>query len=77
MMGIIDSKDYAEKMKMFGKYIVIDAGEVDYYRIKGIRADAPAEIIDDFIQWYRENNRYESGRLRPEWLVRKNCIIAV
>ena len=47
----------------------------DLAPVKGIRADAPTEIIDQFIQWYRENNRYESGRLRPVWLVRKNCII--
>ena len=65
----------AEKMRRFNRYLVIDAGEEDGYRIKGIRSDAPSEIIDEFIQWYRENNRYESGRLRPEWLVRKNCII--
>ena len=64
-----------EKMRRFNRYLVIDAGE-DGYRIRGIRSDAPSEIIDEFIQWYRENNRYESGRLRPEWLVRKNCIIS-
>ena len=76
-MGIADSKDYAEKMRMFGRYIVIDAGEVDYYRIKGIRSDAPPEMIDEFVSWSRETNRYGNGRLRPERQVRKNCVIAV
>ncbi len=59
------------------RYLVIDAGEEGGYRVKGIRSDAPAETIDEFIQWYRENNRYENGRLRPEGIVRKTCVISV
>ncbi len=66
-----------EELKKFMRYLVIDIGENGGYCIKGIRADAPEETIDEFVQWYRENNRYENGRLRPEGIVRKTCVIAV
>ncbi len=66
-----------DEVKRFMRYLVIEIGENGGYRIKGIRADAPGEMIDEFIRWYRENNRYENGRLRPEGLVRKNCVIPV
>ena len=66
-----------DKVKRFMRYLVIDAGDSGSYRIKGIRSDAPPEMIDEFIRWYRDRNRYENGRLRPEGLVRKSCIIQV
>ena len=74
-MSSRDSDGQLEEVRKYSRYLVIDAGSDGAYRIIGIRSDAPADMIDGFIEWYRENNRYESGRLRPEWLIRKNCII--
>lgn len=31
--------------------------------VKGIRSDAPEEVIEAFLTWYRSNNRYKSGRI--------------
>ncbi len=77
MCGTKDSSEQDEEVRRFSKYLVIDAGGEDGYRIVGIRSDAPADMIDGFIKWYRENNRYENGRLRPESIVRKKCIVRV
>ena len=72
-----DSEKQLEEVRKFSKYLVIDAGGDGAYRIMGIRSDAPADMIDGFIEWYRNYNRYENGRLRPVSIVRKKCIIAV
>jgi hypothetical protein len=72
-----DTAEQDEEVRKYSKYLVIDAGGDGGYRIVGIRSDAPADMIDGFIAWYRDNNRYENGRLRPENAVRKKCIIKV
>ena len=71
----VKSDKRAELMR-FNRYLVIGAGDDGSYRVKGIRSDAPPEMIEDFIGWYRENNRYENGRLRPREIVRKLCVIS-
>ncbi len=71
-----DTSMQDEEVRKYSKYLVID-GSDGGYRIMGIRSDAPAEAIDGFIAWYRDKNRYENGRLRPESAVRKKCIIRV
>lgn len=71
-----DGGDCDTELCKFSRYLVIGVSENGYH-IKGIRSDAPAKIIDDYIAWYREHNRYENGRLRPMSIVRKQCIIKV
>ena len=71
-----DTSMQDEEVRKYSKYLVIDSGD-DGYKIIGIRSDAPADMIDGFIDWYRDNNRYENGRMRPENIVRKKCIINV
>ena len=68
--------DFNEGARKFSRYLVIDSGSGGY-RIRGIRSDAPKDMIDEFVDWYRDNNRYENGRLRPERIVRKSCIVQV
>ena len=63
------------EIRKFSRYLVIEAGDNGCYRIMGIRSDAPETMRDEFIDWYRRNNRFENGRLRPEKSVRKKCII--
>lgn len=46
----------------FSRYLVMYGPEENGTGIKGIRADAPPEIIDAFIEWYRDTHRYENGR---------------
>ena len=46
----------------FSKYQVMYGPDDDETGIRGIRADAPKEIIDEFIEWYRDTHRYENGR---------------
>lgn len=65
-----------DDIRTFNRYLVVGRGE-NGYELKGIREDAPESAINDFIRWYRENNRYENGRLRPEGIVRKSMIIPV
>ena len=71
-----DTEEQLEEIRRFSKYLVIDT-EDGGYRIAGIRADAPANVIEEFVRWYRKNNRYENGRLRPVDVVRKMCIVPV
>ena len=73
----IDGGKRNEELRKFIRYIVIDIGENGCYCIKGIRSDAPEEMIDEFIAWYRRNYRYENGRMRPENVMRRNLIITV
>lgn len=70
-----DTEKQLEEIRKYSRYLVIDTE--DGYRIAGIRADAPADVIEEFISWYRENNRYENGRLRPVDVVRKMCVVPV
>ena len=70
-----DTEKQLEEVRKYSRYLVIDTE--DGYRIAGIRADAPADVIEDFISWYRKNNRYENGRLRPVDVVRKMCVVPV
>ncbi len=70
-----DTEKQLEEIRKYSRYLVIDTE--DGYRIAGIRADAPADVIEDFISWYRKNNRYENGRLRPVDVVRKMCVVPV
>lgn len=53
------------QIRSFNKYLVFYSDEEHRSGIKGIRSDAPKEAIDEFIEWYRDNHRYENGRLRP------------
>lgn len=68
--------DYRE-LYQFSRYLILNTGEDGTYGVKGIRSDAPDDVIDRFISWYRENNRYENGRLRPEDTVRRRLVISV
>ena len=77
MCVIRDNEKENEKLRRFNRYLVIDAGADGAYRIKGIRSDAPADMIEEFVGWYRERNRYDNGRLRPKDTVRKACVIQV
>jgi len=72
----IDGGKRNEELRKFSRYIIIDIGERGYC-VKGIRSDAPPEMIDEFIAWYRDNYRYENGRMRPEYIVRRSLVIAV
>ena len=77
MGGMKTAAEQDEEVRKYSKYLVIDAGNEDGYKIIGIRSDAPADMIDGFIAWYRDKNRYPNGRLRPESIVRKKCVITV
>ena len=72
-----DNGEGNAKLRRFNRYLVIDAGVDGAYRVRGIRSDAPADMIEEFIGWYRENNRYENGRLRPYGIVKKACVVQV
>ena len=72
-----DKGDCEEKLRKFNRYLVIDAGDDGAYRVIGIRSDAPEDMIEEFIGWYREHNRYENGRLRPKDIARKVCVVEV
>ena len=52
----------SQAIDRFSRYLVMYGPDEDGTGIKGIRADAPKEVIDDFIEWYRDNHRYENGR---------------
>jgi len=52
-------------IKEFHKYLVFYGPDENDVGIKGVRSDAPECAKEAFIKWYRENNRYENGRLRP------------
>lgn len=73
----IGSGEKNGELVKFSRYIVIDIGEKGGYRVKGIRSDAPEDMIEEFIAWYRMNHRYENGRMRPVSVVRKSLVIAV
>ena len=77
MCEIRDNGEDNAKLRRFNRYLVIDAGEDGAYRVKGIRSDAPAEMIEEFVGWFRERNRYDNGRLRPKDIVRRACVIQV
>lgn len=61
----------------FNRYLVFYGPGEENTGLKGIRSDAPEDIIDEFIAWYRDHNRYENGRLRPEGIVRRSVLIDV
>ncbi len=64
-MGLDTSTmSYEQKMR-FNKYLVFYDEHDDQHGVKGISAEAPKEIINEFIEWYRELTRYPTGRLRP------------
>ena len=65
------------KLRRFNRYLVIDAGTDGAYRIRGIRSDAPSDMIEEFVGWYRDRTRYKNGRLRPKDVVKKTCVIQV
>ena len=46
----------------FSRYLVMYGPEENGTGVKGIRSDAPAEVIEEFIEWYRDTHRYENGR---------------
>lgn len=71
-----DTEKQLEEIRRYSRYLVIDTGDGGYV-IEGIRADAPSEVIEEFVSWYRKNNRYENGRLRPVDVVRKMCVVPV
>lgn len=55
-----------DEMRRFNRYLVFYGNDEGRSGIKGIRSDAPPELIDEFIEWYRDRNRYPNGRLRPK-----------
>lgn len=64
-MGLDTSTMSEEQKKRFNRYLVF-YGEQDHsHGVRGINAEAPKEIIKEFVEWYRENTRYPNGRLRP------------
>ena len=71
-----ETEKQLEEVRKFSRYLVIDT-EDGGYRIIGIRSDAPADVIEEFVKWYRKNNRYENGRLRPADIARKMCVVQV
>ena len=72
-----DKEECEAKLRRFNRYLVIDAGGDGAYRIRGIRSDAPSDMIEEFVGWYRDRNRYKNGRLRPKDVVKKACVIEV
>lgn len=54
-----------EEVKSFNKYLVFYSPEEKKTGLKGIRKDAPPEAVKAFLDWYRDKNRYENGRIRP------------
>lgn len=51
-----------ERIAKFNRYLVTYGPEDEQTGIKGIRSDAPEEAIEAFIEWYRDEHRYENGR---------------
>ena len=51
-----------ETTDSFSRYLVMHGPDEDGTGIKGIRSDAPEEAIKAFLEWYRDENRYENGR---------------
>ena len=56
-------KSFRELMELFLPYIEMYGPNEAKTGIKGIRSDAPAEAIEAFMLWYRDNHRYSSGRM--------------
>ncbi len=52
-----------DRVRIFNKYLVCYGPDEPHTGIKGIRSDAPPEVIEAYLQWYRDNNRYKSGRM--------------
>ena len=50
-------------IKIFNKYLVCYEPNEFGTGIKGIRSDAPKDAIDAYIRWFRNNHRYENGRM--------------
>ena len=66
-----------DEVRSFNKYLLFYGPEDERSGLKGIRSDAPPEVIEDFLQWYRDNNRYPNGRMRPKDRVFKELVIDV
>lgn len=64
-MGLDTSTMSDEQKRRFSRYLVFYNDQEDHHGVKGIDAEAPKEIIKEFIEWYRETTRYPNGRLRP------------
>ncbi|MBR1974025.1 MAG: hypothetical protein IKC93_06460 [Candidatus Methanomethylophilaceae archaeon] len=56
-------KSSRELMELFLPYIEMYGPNEAKTGIKGIRSDAPKESIEAFLLWYRDNHRYDSGRM--------------
>lgn len=48
--------------KLFNKYLICYGADEARTGVKGIRSDAPAEAIEEYLEWFRDNNRYPNGR---------------
>lgn len=59
------------------KYLVMYGPNDDNVGVRGIRSDAPKDVIDAYVRWYRDNHRYQNGRMRPRYLVEKEIVIDV
>ena len=73
----IAMKDVTESMRdvrSFNKYLLFYGPGEMKSGLKGIRSDAPPRAIDDFLQWYRENNRFSNGRMRSKENVTRNLV---
>ena len=64
-MGLNTSTMTEERKRRFNRYLVFYGDEECLFGVKGISSEAPQEIIDEFVTWYRETTRYPNGRLRP------------
>lgn len=59
------SDSLLRSISRFNRYLVFFGPGEEGSGVKGIRADAPDDVIEEFFQWYRDRNRYENGRLKP------------
>ena len=69
--------DIIEEVRRFNRYLLFYGPGEENSGLKGIRSDAPPEIIEEFIQWYRDRNRYPNGRLRPKAAVMRDLVFDV
>ena len=69
--------DDMEEIRPFNRYLLFYGPGEECTGLKGIRADAPPEAIEEFIRWYRDRNRYPNGRMRPKDVVIREMVYEV
>ncbi len=66
-----------EKVMKFNKYLLFYGPGEQSSGLKGIRSDAPSEIIEVFLNWYRSNYRYKNGRMRSKEKIAREVVMEV